>query len=282
MFKKSLLAATLMALSAMVIAAPAMPAVPALAKNAAVQGEIPAALKSATGLTVLKNFPGPSGLTGWVVKEENSGKTIILYSTADKETVLAGVALDRDGNNLTAQYMEKYIPKPDMTAAYDEVSKAAGIVVGSAKAKAEIQVLVDANCGYCKLLHRMLKPAIDAGDVRVHYVPVAILGGDSAAKGAGLLAAKNPLAAMDAAVEGRAEQSTNAAHLEKVSANTALMKRFGFSGTPAVLYKVGKGKDSSVVSAPGLPTMSEMFNQLGVNGHLDELREDPQLSKYLR
>lgn len=248
--------------------------------------KVPAVLKNpqfAGSMEVQKSFPGPSGLTGWVVKDVANNKQVVLFSTADQNTVLAGMLLDKDGNNLSAAYAEQHIPKPDYTAAFDDISaNGAFAIEGNPKAKAEVTVFYDVNCGFCKLFHKMMQPSIDAGDVRVRYLPVAILGADSGPKGAALLASKDVGKSMAAAVGGQAEQSSDKALLAKVASNTVLMKKHGFSGTPAVLYKATSGKDSAVIISSGLPTASELFKNLGINGYMDKLKADPQLAQYLR
>lgn len=278
MFKKTLL--TLAALT--VVTASAFAADTPL--KAMDPSKVPAVLKSpqfAGAMEVQKTFTGPSGLTGWVVKELASNKQVILFSTADQGTVFAGILMDKEGNNLSAAYAEQHIPKPDYTAVLNDFNNAANVVVGSSKAKAEITVLYDVNCGFCKLMHKIVQPAIAAGELRVRYVPVAILGADSGPKGAAVLASKNPSATMELAVNGQAESSSDKALLAKVASNTALMKKHGFSGTPAVLYRVTTGADKKVVVSNGLPTVTEMFQQLGINGQIEALKADPQLSRYV-
>lgn len=250
------------------------------------KGELPVPLalaKNSGALDVFKSFPAAGGLTGWLVQDKNAGKYLVVYTTADKEVMLAGMALDKTGKNLTAAYAEQYVPQPDYSAALDEFNKQGATVVdGSAKAKAEITVIFDANCGFCKVMHKLIQPAVDAGELRVTYVPVAILGADSDLKAAGILAAKNPSAALHAAVGGRAETSNDKVLLGRIITNTALMKKHGFTGTPGVLYKGKKDGQETVFVANGVPNITEMFGKLGINGQVDKLRKDPELARFLR
>lgn len=250
------------------------------------KGDLPAPLafaKSNGALEVFKSFPAAGDLTGWLVQDKNSGKNIIVYTTKDREVLLAGMALDKSGKNLTSVYSEQHVPQPDYTAALAEFHKAgATVVTGSPKAKAEITVIFDPNCGFCKVMHRLVAPAVDAGELRVVYLPVAILGGDSDLKAAGILASRDPSATLHAGVEGRADASSDKALLAKVLGNTALMKKHGFTGTPGVLYKGKKGGDETVFIANGVPNISEMFQRLGINGQVDKLRADPQLARFVR
>lgn len=250
------------------------------------KGALPAPLtfaKNAGSLEVYKTFPAAGGLVGWLVKDVKADKHLIVYSTKDGEVLLAGMALDKTGKNLTASYAEQYVPVPDYSIALSEFEKqGANVVVGNPKAKAAVTIIFDANCGYCKLMHKLITPAVDAGELRVTYVPVAILGGDSDQKAAGILAAKDPGAALHTAVEGRAETSTDKALLAKVMSNTALMKKHGFNGTPGVLYKGKLKGEETVFVANGVPNITDMFAKMGISGQVDQLKKDPQLSKFLR
>lgn len=254
-------------------------------------GTLPAALqyaKTAGGLEVFKKFPAAGGLDGWVVQDKASGKQLVVYSSKDGEVLVAGMMLDKAGKNLSQTYAEEHIPAPDYTEVMAEFMKdGASVLVGSPKAKAEIMVIFDANCGFCKAMHKLLHPAVEAGELRVRYVPVAILGADSDIKGAGLLAAKEADDAVTAAVEGKAAVSSDKALLDKVKKNTALMKKHGFGGTPVLLYqgkepgKGGKAEDTVFVSN-GVPAMSELFARLGISGQVDKLKADPALARFLR
>jgi len=279
MFKRNLLTATVLSLAA--LSAHANKAEPLTPYT----GVLPPPLqfaKTTGGLEVYKKFAAAGGLDGWVVEDKNSGKEIIVYSTKDGEALIAGMMLDKAGKNLSATYAETHIPAPDYNVALSEFKAAPGINVGNQKAKAELVVVFDANCGYCKLMHKLVTPAVEAGELKVRYVPVAILGADSDIKGAGLLAAKNAQAAVDGAVAGRAETSTDKALVAKVMSNTNLMKKHGFNGTPAVLYQVKDKGDDTVYVANGVPNIKELFGRLGINGQLDKLKQDPAMERFTR
>lgn len=249
-------------------------------------GTLPAALqfaKTAGGLEVFKKFPAAGGMDGWVIQDKASGKHVIVYSSKDGEAMVAGMMLDKGGKNLSQVYSEEHIPSPDYSEAMDDfVKDGASVVVGNPKAKAEILVVFDANCGYCKVMHKLVAPSVDAGELKVRYVPVAILGADSDTKGAGILAAKDPRESIEGAVSGRMATSTDKALLEKVKANTALMKKYGFSGTPVVLYRAKVKGEDTVFMSGGVPNINEMFGRLGISGQLEKLKQDQSLSRFVR
>lgn len=279
MFKRKLLAAVILSVTAVsAFAAKGEPLKP-------YTGKLPAALqfaKTQGGLEVFKKFPAAGGMDGWVVQDKSSGKDIIVYSSKDGEALIAGMMLDKNGKNLSGTYADEHIPAPDYSEALAAFKSAPNVLAGNPKAKAEMVVLFDVNCGFCKVMHKLLAPAISAGELKVHYVPVAILGADSDVKGAGLLAAKNGAAALDAATDGTAATSNDQALLSKVRANTELMKRYGFSGTPVVLYSAKtKGEDTVYVS-PGVPAILEVFGRLGISGQVEKLKQNPELQRFVR
>ena len=241
--------------------------------------------KTTSGLQIQKTFVAQGGLQGWVVKQAADAKEAVVYTTQDGKLLIAGMLLSAQGENLTSKYAEEHVTKPDYSNAYAAFQKeAAGVLVGDPKAKAEILVLFDPNCGYCKVLHRLLAPSIDAGDLRVRYVPVGILGPTSVDKSAALLESAEPGAYITQAVAGTAVAPKVKSKLaeDKVLANNALMQKYGFSGTPAVLYSLKGAKGEAVQVSTGLPTMSTLFAQLGIPGRTDALKMQPDLAQYLR
>lgn len=248
-------------------------------------GTLPPALQYAAangGLVVFKKFPAAGNLDGWVVQDKASGKNIIIYSSKDGEALIAGMMLDKNGKNLSAAYAEANIPTQDYSAALADFKDAAQVVVGSPKAKAEMYLVFDANCGYCKLMHKLVTPAVEAGELKVHYVPVAILGADSDVKAAGILASRNPKDAVSGTVAGHAETSNDKALLAKVQANTGLMRKHGFNGTPVVLYKAKDAGEDTVFVSPGVPNIIEMFLHMGIDGKVEKLKQDPSLARYVQ
>lgn len=249
---------------------------------------VPTALKAQVEsgkMKILRDFKAAGGLIGLVMFDKDSNETTIIYSTADGQYVLAGMLLDPEGRNLTKQYADEYLPKRDYAPAFKTFSaggEAAAITVGSSAAKAEIIVLFDANADYSLLMHRLLKPAIEAGELRVRYVPVATIE-DADVKGAGILASRDGKALLDKiAGGGNADQSKDKTLLDRVRNNTKLMQKYGFNGTPAVLYKAKTGDNETVTASHGVPSLLQMFKALAISGQVDKIKADPALAKYLR
>lgn len=279
MFKRKLLAAVILSVTAVsAFAAKGEPLKP-------FEGKLPPALqfaKTKGGLEIFKKFPAAGGMDGWVVQDKSSGKDIIIYSSKDGEVLIAGMMLDKNGQNLSSAYSDEHIPEADYSAALAAFNAAPSVLTGNPKAKAEMVVVFDANCGFCKVMHKLVAPAVAAGELKVRYVPVAIMGADSDVKGAGLLASKNPAAVMHAATEGEAEISRDPALLSKVRANTELMQKYGFNGTPVVLYNAKVKGENTVYVSPGVPAILEVFGRLGISGQVDKLKQDPSLQRFVR
>ena len=237
--------------------------------------------QASNNLKVIKEFTAVSGLQGWVIKDGREGKDVVIYTTEDGKVLVAGMLLDAKGENLTSKFSEMHVPKPDYTPAFNAFQKeAATVLVGDPKASAEVTVLLDVNCGFCKIFHRLVSPAIAAGELRVRYVPVGILGPTSVDKAAALLHSKDPFAFLSAAATTGAPESSGTPELvAKVKSNTEMMKRYGFNGTPAVFYKA---KGDTLTVATGLPPMLSMFGQLGISGQVEKIKLQQDLIPYLR
>jgi thiol:disulfide interchange protein DsbG len=258
----------------------------ATAADAPYTGDVPAVLQHAQqvgGLEIYKNFPAAGGLHGWVVKDRSS-KYIIVYTTPDDTVLLAGIALDATGKNLSNDYTNQYVPATDYTPAYKAfTTEATSVLWGNPKAQAEMTIVTDPNCPFCQRLEAMLIKAVDDGKLKVHLVPVGFEAPDSPQKAAGLLQTKDVSAYMTSdIVRGPVEQSTDADLAAKVKANWALMSKYGLNGTPAVFYMSGKGNSQTLNVSPGVPNMTELLTKLGLESYLPAIKADPKFAQYAR
>lgn len=214
------------------------------------------------GMKVESSFDAGSGLTGWVLSSA-PGQNIAIYSTDDGQRGIIGTLLDSRGANLTEEHIARYGSKIDYEAQWVNVEKSAYVSEG-AKGKAvkkTIYVFKDANCGYCHQAWRLFQNYYDNG-LEVRWIPVAFLARDSSNKAAAMLEASNPegVIAQLHSEWGQRDSSfknypVSADSRGKLSANSILMRALGFQGTPAVVYKDGKGK---VQVLPSTPTASDM------------------------
>ncbi len=121
-------------------------------------------------------------------------------------------------------------------------AEAKGFTVGSEMAVRRVFVFFDPQCPHCAALWRAAKPL--KSQARFIWIPVGLLNPTSSVQGAALLAAADPIAAMDqheaslTAKQGGIVASGDVeAQKALVAANTALFNRYGFGGVPAVVAK---------------------------------------------
>jgi thiol:disulfide interchange protein DsbG len=231
------------------------------------------------GIQVEKSFPATSGLLGWLLT--NGGEYSIVFTTADGKTLVSGDLFNERGENLTALYAEKYIPKPDYSDAYGELEKSAYIPEGElANPKNIVYVVFDPNCPFCHLIWTALQPYQQQG-LQVRWVPVAYLRESSGAKGAAMLTAKDKTGALGKIMQGFGKNDAEFAKL-KVDAetqkildhNSQLMRSFRFSGTPGLVWKDKQGK---VLTKHGMPRLSELPQ---ITGMPEQPQTDPRLARF--
>ena len=133
-----------------------------------------------------------------------------------------------------------------------------GFSVGSAMAARTVYVFFDPQCPHCAALWLAAKPL--KSQARFVWMPVSLLNPTSTTQGAALLAAVDPVTAMDqheasmsAKQGGIVAQGDVEAQKAQVMANTALMNRYGFGSVPVI---VGKHATTGelVVKEGALPT----------------------------
>lgn len=234
-----------------------------------------------SGLKVVRQFPATSGLTGWVLSQ--GGQHSLVYITADKKTLLAGALIGENGENLSAKYEEKFIPKPDFSAAFQQLDSAAYVVEGPPKApKSSVYVFVDPNCPYCHFLWQALQP-YEAAGLQVRWIPVATLGPTSMPKAIEILAAADKTAAFRQMEQNhgkpwspskQASETAQPAIAAAIKKNGLLMAAFGLAGTPGVVWRDKQGK---VQVKSGMPRLSELP---AITGLPEQVINDPSLAKF--
>lgn len=233
-----------------------------------------------SGLKVVKQFPAASGLTGWVLSQ--GGQYSLVYTTADKKTLVAGTVIGENGENFSAKYEEKYIPKPDFSSAFLQLDKASYVVEGAKTPKSTIYVFVDPNCPYCHFLWQALQP-YEAAGLQVNWIPVATLGPTSMPKAIEVLAAKDRATAFRQMEQNHGKPWSPSKHTSEnaqpviaaaVRKNGLLMAEFGLAGTPGVVWRDKQGK---VQVTSGMPRLSELP---AITGLPEQAINDPSLAKF--
>lgn len=233
------------------------------------------------GVSVVRQFPAASGLTGWVLGQ--GGRYTIVYTTGDGKTMLAGALIDEQGQNLAERYQEQYVPKPDFSAAWQELEKAAYVTEGAVRTpKSVVYIFVDANCPFCHLAWRAVQP-YEAAGLQVRWIPVATLGPTSMPKAVEVLGAADKLAAfrrMEANhgkpwnASAASDPAAHAAIAASIESNGKLMDAFGIAGTPGIVWRDRQGK---VQVKAGMPRLSELP---AITGLPEQKADDPALAKF--
>lgn len=228
-------------------------------------GGIPPALQALQkkGGTIGQSFIGPDGLTGWVITY--AGKTLVVYTTSSGDYVLNGELVDKDGQNLTAQYAQRYIPPPDLSKLVAALEQDPWLVdEGDAKAP-PLYVFADPNCFYCNQLWSDIRPFVASGKVHLRWVMVSFLKQSSDGRATAILTAKDRLAAftLDESKFDKAREEGGIPPVDPMPAEVrgALMSHdhemfsAGGQGTPLMVFLNG-GKWYSL---EGLPTDLKAF-----------------------
>jgi thiol:disulfide interchange protein DsbG len=166
---------------------------------------------------------------------------------------------------------------------YATLERADAVVEGASKPTRMLYVFWDANCWYCRLTWKALKPYEQAG-LQVRWVPVAYQKDNSAALAAAVMGARDRVAALrenetryraksyDGGIKAAAKVPAGLAiELEE---NMTLMGRFGMSGTPALVWKDATGK---VRTNLGMPRLSQLPEITGLPA---QTIDDPELAEF--
>ncbi|MES2783846.1 MAG: thioredoxin fold domain-containing protein [Pseudomonadota bacterium] len=137
-------------------------------------------------------------------------------------------------------------------------SSATGFTVGSSMSTRTVYVFFDPQCPHCAALWNSAKPL--RSQAKFVWIPVAIMNKSSTTQGATILAAKDPVAAMDehetsllAKGGGISAASGTEAQQAQIKKNTDLMNRFGFSSIPSLVTQ--NAQTGAIVKNEGsLPT----------------------------
>lgn len=149
-------------------------------------------------------------------------------------SLLVSGCKDTPGNDAPA----KAASTPVSTATI--AAEAKGFSVGSTMSTRTVYVFFDPQCPHCTALWQAAKPL--RSQAKFIWIPVGLLNASSTAQGATLLAAKDPVAAMDeheasmqAKGGGISAGSDINAQKEVVAKNTSLLTRLGFASIPTIV-----------------------------------------------
>ena len=211
-------------------------------------------------LVVKQVFPATANLEGFVVQPKQGGREAVLFADKSGRYVIAGNVLTAKGQNLTEQATKTYIQAKVAKKAYAEAEAQHWISQGSDKAPHKAYIIIDPNCIFCHMLFEEIEPMIKSGDLQVRWIPAGFLKPSSPGKAASIMLAKTDQDRVKAlfndehhfnkkAEEGGAKDlkpdPKNKAVTQAfaaVKANTEFFSKFGFQGTPTILYRTANGE----------------------------------------
>ena len=125
-------------------------------------------------------------------------------------------------------------------------AEAQGFTTGQAMSARTVYVFFDAQCPHCGALWYAAKPLLT--QAKFVWIPVRLLNDASESQGAAILAAKDPVAAMDeheASLMDRkggiSASGDLAAQRAAIKKNTDLFNKFGLASVPSLVTKTAAG-----------------------------------------
>lgn len=224
----------------------------------------PVAAMEDRGMNILGSFDAPSGLTGYAATVQ--GRPMAIYVTEDGKHAVLGTLVDEQGNNLTADPLERISSGPQNKKAWDQLADATWIRDGDADAPRIVYEITDPNCPYCNQFWQTARPWVEAGDVQIRHVMVGILKADSVPKAATIVGADDPEAALERQERNYASGGIEVAEdipdaaRDKILDNNSLMEALGYFATPTILYRKANG---DIGLKQGMPRGDDVEKILG-------------------
>ncbi len=146
-------------------------------------------------------------------------------------------------------------------------AEAKGFTVGAPMAARTVYVFFDPQCPHCAALWQSAKPL--KSQAKFIWIPVGLIGKASIAQGATILAAKDPIAAMEeneASVMNKQGGISASGDIDPqkpaIEKNTALLTRFGFAAVPTIVAL--NAQTGALVTNEGAMPTADLANLLGL------------------
>ncbi|HET6632266.1 MAG TPA: thiol:disulfide interchange protein DsbG [Rhodanobacteraceae bacterium] len=228
-------------------------------------GDIPAPVKAlvARGMTIRGTMQAPAGFKGYV--GEFSGKLTPIYLLPDGHHTTVGVLYDEHGKDLTNAAFQAATAALSATTLWDRLGQSMWITEGAANAQRIVYVFTDTECPFCHRLWLASQPYLRQGTVQVRDVIVAVIAPESLGRGAAVLTAADPPAALrrHELAFGHSPVAPLASvdpHLRaRLEANRVLLTSFDAVGTPAIVYRDATGTVHTMLGLPDDDAMQAIF-----------------------
>ncbi len=213
---------------------------------------------------ITQEFQAVGNINGYVLSPKEGGQSVIIYADKDGQYMFMGSLMDSTGNSLSNNFNQKYVVSVTAKAALKEAAGTTWFVDGKDSAPHKAYILLDPNCIYCHKIYQEVFPMIDSGALQVRWVPVGFLKETSAGKSAALIQAAQTKGALAADQLLRTDElEFDTQHEEggipvlnnndkdakqafaAVTANTQFFSKYGFQGTPTLIYTDNKTHEAS-------------------------------------
>lgn len=207
---------------------------------------------AANGVEISGSLDAPTGFEGFVARYQ--GRELPVYALPDGRHIVIGTLLDLEGRDLTGPQMQKLAGSGLGEAQWQALASATWFAEGNPDAKRIVYAFEDTRCPYCHRLWKATQPLLKKGNVQIRTILVGVIAPESLPEAASILDAKDPAAAWNKNEEdfgkNPAPGDASQASLAKVRANTALMQKLGFMGTPSIVWKDAEGR---IRATQGMP-----------------------------
>ena len=207
---------------------------------------------AANGVEISGSLDAPAGFEGFVARYQ--GRELPVYALPDGRHIVIGTLLDLEGRDLTGPQMQKLAGSGFGEAQWQALASATWFAEGNPDAKRIVYAFEDTRCPYCHRLWKATQPLLKKGNVQIRTILVGVLAPESLPEAANILDAKDPAAAWNKNEEdfgkNPAPGDASQASLAKVRANTALMQKLGFMGTPSIVWKDAGGRVRAMQGMP--------------------------------
>ncbi len=213
---------------------------------------------------ILAAFQVTSGIDGYGI-EAGPGQTGIVYTTADGRYVFMGDLFGPNGANLSTSYAQTYLPAvatqtPSAAQIWQQLKGTTQFQLGNPKAPKHVVMFLDPNCIYCHLTYVAMEPYLQNGTLRLSIVPVGVVKATSQGRAEALLAAPDPVKALNLDEsnfdvqneEGGLAEAVNppAKVVAEINANDAFMQTNGIDGTPYLMFRDASGAVQAISGMP--------------------------------
>lgn len=206
------------------------------------------------GFKFIKQIDAPSHMTGWAGHMQQNPATVFIAN--DQKYYIVGDLYNAKGSNLSVQALDKHVKQSVLNDVWQGLEQSAWIQDGNVNAAQIVYVFSDPNCPYCHTFWQQARPWVKSGKVQLRHIQVAVIRPESRGQAASLLAAENPQKAFEAfSLSAGKKKLTELKPIPQAIAaqldhNQALMEKYGFYATPAVIWKNSQGELQSMQGIP--------------------------------